>query len=47
MHLFVKHETEAMEKYMKVNPYVGEKYFTRFEATTGALSSPQQMPILH
>lgn len=35
MHLFVKQDSEAMEEYMKVNPHAGEKYFTRFEATSG------------
>ncbi len=35
MHLFVKHDSEANEKYLKINPYVSEKYFTRFEATSG------------
>ncbi|RLD55879.1 MAG: hypothetical protein DRI97_08600 [Bacteroidetes bacterium] len=35
MHLFVAPESEAKENYLKLNPHVGEKYFTRFEATTG------------
>ncbi len=35
MHLFVTPNSEAKENYLKVNPYVGEKYFARFEATTG------------
>lgn len=35
MHLFVEQDSNTQEKFMKVNPYVGEKYFTRFEATTG------------
>ncbi len=35
MHLFIKYESEVKEKYMKINPYVGEKYFTRFKATSG------------
>ena len=35
MHLFVKPLSDSKENYMKVNPNVGEKYFTRFEATSG------------
>ena len=35
MHLFVKQKVETGEQYLKVNPHVGEKYFTRLEATTG------------
>ncbi len=35
MHLFVKQDSNTKENYMKVNPKVGEKYFNRFEATTG------------
>ena len=35
MHLFVKHNLEKYEDYLMVNPYVGEKYFSRLEATSG------------
>ena len=35
MHLFVKHSVEQYEDYYRVNPLVGEKYFNRFEATSG------------
>ncbi len=36
MHLFVKHDSESMENYLMINPRVGEKYFSRFEATSSA-----------
>lgn len=35
MHLFVRHDSESMENYLMVNPQVGHKYFSHFEATTG------------
>ena len=35
MHLFVKHSVEQYEDYYRINPLVGEKYFNRFEATSG------------
>jgi len=35
MHLFVKHNHEKYKDYYMVNPFVGEKYFNNFEATTG------------
>lgn len=35
MHLFTDSRSETEEEYLMVNPHVGEKYFTRFEATTG------------
>lgn len=35
MHLFVDFDSKSKENYLRVNPIVGEKYFTRFEATTG------------
>lgn len=35
VHLFVKPLSESKSDYLKVNPDVGEKYFTRFEATSG------------
>ena len=34
MQLFVKHHSEAFDEYLMVNPFVGEKYFNRFEATS-------------
>ncbi len=34
MHLFEKHPSDIYKDYYRVNPYVGEKYFTRFEATS-------------
>jgi tetratricopeptide (TPR) repeat protein len=35
MHLFVNHSAENYGDYYMVNPQVGEKYFSRFEATSG------------
>ncbi len=35
LHLFVEHKSEKYSDYYIVNPYVGEKYFTRLEATSG------------
>jgi tetratricopeptide (TPR) repeat protein/lysophospholipase L1-like esterase len=33
-HLFVNFDSDVKEKYLMVNPHVGEKYFNRLEATT-------------
>lgn len=33
--LFVESEIETSERYLRVNPEAGKKYFTRFEATSG------------
>ncbi len=35
MHLVVDHSHKKYKDYYKINPYVGEKYFNRFEATSG------------
>lgn len=35
MHLFINHNIEKYKNYYMVNPHVGEKYFSRFEATSG------------
>jgi len=36
MHLFVDFNVDAEKEYLMVNPYVGQKYFNRLEATTAA-----------
>ena len=35
MHLFVRHPEKELKEYFSINPYAGEKYFSRFEATGG------------